>query len=515
MSLTPVGCALVALAALAGCHEPPAELALDCPSITGRDPAREFGTPDQLAPAGCVPDGLVGFDRAPVYLVAGASAGIAGELLHLDDACGALTTQRHAAVELTADYLYWSQPEQAGYVCRDGLGRLRGRYASCFSFDGDESCFAVEIELRRFATLDEPEAAGFALVAEVPPPAALAPAAALTLDVRVEDDVAYLVMRGGLLLIDVHAPASPAVLAFVPGALDAFNDVDLYTGGDGRRYAIVTGRGHVFLDVTDPRRPVEVRRMTLDGGHTVVTEVRGDRTLAYLASGRDAGIRILDVTDPHAVIPLGRWPYPTHDLQIVDRIAYVNATTEGFQVVDVADPSAPVLLGTTPDVGYSHAVAVTTAGGRRVAVHGDEGRGSHIRIIDVEPSSPEFMQVIGERRIESDVSAHNVIVRGERAYVAWYQHGLRLLDLADPTDPVEIGHHQTWDADATQYGYFEGALGVDLAAAPGVVFVADSSRGLLVFAEDQVPGSRPGQRASMPIGSPDDVRAAAGEAIAW
>ena len=82
-----------------------------------------------------------------------------------------------------------------------------------------------------------------------------------------------------------------------------------------------------------------------------------------------------------------------------------------------------------------------------------------------------------------EVSVHNVMASGDRAYVAYYQDGVRILDLSDPTDPTEIAHYQTWPGYDPRYGYsfFEGALGLDLDLDAGLVYVADSHRGLIVL----------------------------------
>jgi hypothetical protein len=93
------------------------------------------------------------------------------------------------------------------------------------------------------------------------------------------------------------------------------------------------------------------------------------------------------------------------------------------------------------------------------------------------------MDVIGTYELPGGVSVHNVFTDGERAYVAWYQYGLRVLDLADPTAPVEVGHYRTWSPEDTHTEYFEGALGIDRDEA-GTLYVADLRRGLLIFAED-------------------------------
>jgi hypothetical protein len=65
---------------------------------------------------------------------------------------------------------------------------------------------------------------------------------------------------------------------------------------------------------------------------------------------------------------------------------------------------------------------------------------------------------------------HNMLIRDGIAYIAYYQDGLRIVDLSDPTAPVEIGHYNSWNRDGGT-GPFGGAIGVDLTDAGDVVLV--------------------------------------------
>jgi len=65
--------------------------------------------------------------------------------------------------------------------------------------------------------------------------------------------------------------------------------------------------------------------------------------------------------------------------------------------------------------------------------------------------------------------------------------GVRVLDLSDPSRPVEIAHFDTIPGPGPAYGYsfFEGAVGIDLDPGSGRIYVADSHRGLLVLQLDR------------------------------
>jgi hypothetical protein len=200
---------------------------------------------------------------------------------------------------------------------------------------------------------------------------------------------------------------------------------------------------------------------------------------------------VFDVTDPAAPVRLGEYVHPDggsltvtlHDLYVEDGIAYLNYWDLGMVVVDTTDPANIELLGVFDDYERrtSHSSWVTTAGGRRIAVHGDEDFDAHVRIVDVDPASPEFMTEIGEFSLRPEVSVHNIMAFGETAYISHYQDGIRLLDLSDPTQPAQIAHYRTWDG-GPDYGFspWEGAIGLDVDLGQGLIYVADT-RGLVIL----------------------------------
>jgi hypothetical protein len=91
--------------------------------------------------------------------------------------------------------------------------------------------------------------------------------------------------------------------------------------------------------------------------------------------------------------------------------------------------------------------------------------------------------VIGELQLRPQVSIHNIMAFGEKAYAAHYQDGVRLFDLSDPTRPRVQAYFNTWDAETAAGGIFEGAVGLDVDLAAGLIYVADTPRGLLILRE--------------------------------
>ncbi|MGE3545727.1 MAG: hypothetical protein AB7L28_17450, partial [Kofleriaceae bacterium] len=75
---------------------------------------------------------------------------------------------------------------------------------------------------------------------------------------------------------------------------------------------------------------------------------------------------------------------------------------------------------------------------------------------------------------------------GNRAYVSYYQDGVRVFDLSDPTKPALIGYYNSWDpqSDAVSNDFFEGAVGIDVDFARDLIFVADAPRGLIILRDE-------------------------------
>jgi hypothetical protein len=397
---------------------------------------------------------------------------------------------------------------RAYYACgMDPDGSLRGAFARC----EDAECYTGTFRSVRVERIPgESESDGIEKLAEYAGDGSWVPPSSggLTVNVRVQDGLAYLARyKGGLHILDVSNPLAPKELGASPveQSDELYNDVKMADGPDGTRYALMASnrRGVIVIDVTDPTAPSEVTRFppVPEGAphiniHTLFLETRGAQTLGYLASVTSGGLAVYDVTDPAHPEPIVGYTHPLaahdrsahlHDLYVENGRAYLNYWSAGLAVVDVTpDPPAATLVGRYD--GYtrrtSHSNWVTTAGGRKVAVTGDEDFGAHVHIVDAGETSATFMTRIGEFQLRPEVSVHNIMAFGDKAYVAYYQDGLRILDLADPKAPKALKYFNTWDG-RNGASFYEGATGIDVDLAAGLIYVADTERGLLIFRETQ------------------------------
>ncbi len=220
--------------------------------------------------------------------------------------------------------------------------------------------------------------------------------------------------RNGIVLLDLSEPASPTVLSEYSETLTGGVHV-IYVDGD-YVYATNNGTGDMHVvSIADPRNPREVGRWGLDTPGRYLHDVWVDDGLAYLAYWDD-GMVVLDVgngmkggspEDPAFVSQLtyrtrvqGRQYGNTHQA-----IPYTNSAGNSYIFVGDeiilreagADPRSEV-----PPLGYVHVV---------------------------DASDIENPRIVGRYEVEN-AGAHNMWIENDRLYIAYYNAGLRVVDVS-------------------------------------------------------------------------------------
>ena len=336
----------------------------------------------------------------------------------------------------------------------------------------------------RFAPMDEPLASGLTLVGELG--VNLTGGRIDALNLVIDGSYAYIAALSGFEIIDISNPALPRAVGHFDGS---FNDIKVVNNGTSV-VAFLSPRDSTDLtsvvDATVPTAPVFLRFLD-EYSHSIFV----DGTSLYLATYNESVPRY-DVSSPLTPLRTGMAIVPgevsgVHDLFVAGTRMFANNTTQGLVVFDVTpDLATSTQLGRDTK-GYSHASWTGTAGGRPIILHGDEGMtrstdgGAHLRVLDGDPASATFMQLLGKYQTRPEVGIHNFELHGDRAYIAYYQDGVRIVDLSNPAQPREVAHYNTWVEDTAFGSAFEGALGIRLVN--GLIYVADDLRGLMIFSE--------------------------------
>lgn len=318
-----------------------------------------------------------------------------------------------------------------------------------------------------------------------------------TWDVVVEADRAYIGMGPRLVILDISQPENPTLVgktnilsgvveslavsggyAYVALDTAGLSVIDLSNPGEPSRVGSYStsggaqgiavqdttvylterpvwqgtqrvGGGLRLLSAADPTNPAELGFHDTPGYARDVV-VRGD--CAYIGDGGDGGLRIVDITDPANPTEVGSLDSIDAglDIVLVGDYAYIaDGWMGGLKRVDISDPSDPTSAGSYDTPGLAMGLAV----------HGDyayvgEGH-SVVRVFDIS-TYPRLLARAG-----TIGDANHIEVSDGHAFVAARSGGLRVMNLSDPAQPVEVGSYNPlggiWET-ASQEGYLYAAV---------------------------------------------------------
>ena len=187
-----------------------------------------------------------------------------------------------------------------------------------------------------------------------------------------------------------------------------------------------------LLDFADPAEPALLGRHRLHGFVTAI-EVEGGLAAAYT---EERGIHLLDVADPHDVRELAFLPVEEYlgGIAIRGTLLYVGLS-DSFRIFDIADPAAPAQLGVLeqPNLGvfdlWGDFAYVGKSPGYLLVI--DCSDPAAPRVENTLPPAPGMPQYVA---IACDAGRLNAVMRDYAGF-----HSVRILDLADPAQPVLLG----------------------------------------------------------------------------
>ncbi|TVR65045.1 MAG: choice-of-anchor B family protein [Gemmatimonadales bacterium] len=179
------------------------------------------------------------------------------------------------------------------------------------------------------------------------------------------------------------------------------------------------------------------------------------------------GLHIVDINDPLNPVFAGCFSDPetgragtgyTHDAQCViydgpdtewvGRAICLGSNETALSIADVTDPANAVKISsaTYPNVAYSHQGWLTED--HRWFYMNDEldeiaGLVDRTRTIIWDVSDLSDPQVAGEFFSSEAASDHNLYIVGNLMYQSNYKAGLRVIDITEPLEPVEVGFFDT------------------------------------------------------------------------
>jgi hypothetical protein len=273
--------------------------------------------------------------------------------------------------------------------------------------------------------------------------------------------------------------------------------------------------GAVILDVTglpDPSTVREVARLRepeMPGGfHNIFIYKHSDGRVLLITTIRGPFAHVYDMGkavdgDPSDALA-GRIPVPEsplgqgsgrgyHDFYAAyhpdtgqDR--FYGGGTGGYYVYNISDLDNPELVVTMTGIsGVRSGHTFTPSPDGRYVIAETEYQYAPLRIFDLQPAL-EGSQTNINRPISAWTAnwqnlVHNHEVRWPYVFVSGYLDGLQIVSLMDPANPVTVGYYDTYvgSPNKDRTPVFNGAFGIDIRNADGLIVVSDMSTGFWTF----------------------------------
>ena len=302
-----------------------------------------------------------------------------------------------------------------------------------------------------------------------------------------ETGVEYAIVgyRNGTLIYNVSVNSYPILIADIMGPSNG----DYYFHRDYKTYGHhlyivneMTGSdaGMQVVDLSPLPGGMPIKRDTYTGvlqSHNLWIDT--DLGYGFIEKSYPENIHIVDLSNPDIPVHNTIFDYGDgencHDIFTVNNVAYISeGYSYRFGIYDISDIFDPVQLANIPSYGYAHNAWLNEAGTHLVT--GEETVGMSVKIWDIQDI--DNINLVGEYLGENSL-AHNVHVKGDFIYISHYTTGLKIVDIFDPTNPIEVAAYDTYSDDDDD-GFF-GCWGAYPFTNNQYVFASDMQYGLFVL----------------------------------
>ena len=109
----------------------------------------------------------------------------------------------------------------------------------------------------------------------------------------------------------------------------------------------------------------------------------------------------------------------------------------------------------------------------------DENHGYDVKMLDVSDYSNISVLATFNSGVDPNSMAHNGIIKDDLLYIAYYHDGLRVFDISNPSNPIQVNYYDTYLPN--NHNSYKGAWGVYPYLNSGNILVSDMQTGLYVF----------------------------------
>ena len=282
-------------------------------------------------------------------------------------------------------------------------------------------------------------------------------------------------MNGGTSFVDISDPENPVTLGFLKTHTPArvWRDIKVYKDHAFIVADAAGAHGMQVFDLTQLRSvssPPQLFSETahydgINSAHNIA--INEDSGFAYLVGGSGGGetcgggLHIVNIQNPIAPVMAGCFSTGyTHDAQCViydgpdtehrGKEICIESSVKDVVITDVTDKSNPSIIGTGtyPTASYIHQGWLT--GDQRYFFQDDElderDQGTNTTTIIWDFLDLDDPVVLTTYVAATSVYDHNLYIREHLLFQSNYTAGLRILDISDVANPVEVSYFDTFPA---------------------------------------------------------------------
>lgn len=256
-------------------------------------------------------------------------------------------------------------------------------------------------------------------------------------------EYALLGVSNGTSIIDITDAANAVEVEFIPSPSSTWKDIKTY-----QSYAYVVTEAANEMQVIDlsnlPNSATLVNTYTnfVTNPHNLYIDEQAG--ILYGAEDFNFGqsIRMINLADPVNPVELHAFGSDCHDMFAQDGILYVAEGVDGtIGIFDVSNTSVvPPLINrvSIPSPGYVHNVWVTEDNNYMMST--EETSTKTVKMWDIRDLNN--VQLLNDYLGPNDL-AHNAHIKGDYCYLSHYSAGLRIVNIADPSNIFEEEFYDT------------------------------------------------------------------------
>ena len=316
-------------------------------------------------------------------------------------------------------------------------------------------------------------------------------------------EYAILGCDSGTSFIDITDSANIAEVAFLKGNVSDWREMKTYS-----HYAyIVSEASNSFLQIVDLQYlPDSIHYLGTwqYSGYTHTHSIQQSGPYLYLHGGNVSpggsdvgGLTIVDVTNPEAPVKRGSWSNEyVHDSRVIDDTIYAcniydpPGTVTIINAVDKDNPTTVTSWVNNPNP-FPHNCALTTDKKYIYTTDETSSPNGKLKVWNIQDLQNITYVTSWQPTGITTAIVHNVEIYGDYAVIAHYSAGIRILDISNPTSPVEVAWYDTYTNNNSSN--YNGCWGV-YKFPSGKIIGSDRQKGLFVIktnisALTEVPGN--------------------------